>query len=151
MCYYQDPLHSNLIGNKCPVCSGDCNKCEDARTCTECKNTMYLNPDFWCEAECPVGYYKVGNADVGNTCAKCPVNCRTCTDENTCTECMDFKYLAPSRECVEVCPNNTFPQGEAETGRACPHCEKNCHVCESATVCLECAGPGLARRILGGH
>ena len=40
---------------------------------------------------------------------------------------------------------------EAETGRACPHCEKNCHVCESATVCLECAGPGLARRILGGH
>eukprot|EP00439_Symbiodinium_sp_Y106_P000855 s231_g1.t1 len=136
--YFHRPLHSKPVGNECPVCPGNCNKCEDASTCTECKNTMYLNPDFWCEPECPIGYYKVGNAEIGNTCAKCPANCRTCIDGETCTECTNFKYLTPNRDCVEVCPNNTFPQGEAETGRACPHCEKNCHICESATLCLQC-------------
>lgn len=133
--FYRAPLHGKLIGRECPRCPEDCNKCQDAGACSECKNSMYLSPDLWCEPECPTGYYKVGNGEIGNMCQKCPVSCRACVDAETCTECMDFKYLSPSRQCVETCPENTFPQGDDEAGRVCAYCEKKLpHLFNSYTM-----------------
>lgn len=111
--FYRSPIHGKPIGRECPRCHEDCNKCENADACSECKNSKFLNPDLWCETDCPTGYYKVGNGEIGNTCEKCPEHCRNCLDSQTCTECMDFKYLAPSRQCVETCPTNTFHLGVA--------------------------------------
>eukprot|EP00435_Cladocopium_sp_Y103_P027181 s1502_g6.t1 len=136
--FYRSPINGKPIGRECPRCPEDCNKCEDADACSECKNSKYLNPDLWCETECPTGYYKVGNGEIGNTCEKCPEHCRNCVDSQTCTECMDFKYLAPSRQCVETCPTNTFHLGDGEAGRVCAYCEKGCHSCATSTRCLEC-------------
>ena len=108
---------------------------QDADACSECKNSKFLNPDLWCEAECPTGYYKAGVccASLEPTASS---KCRLATArlgtparsaqniaeavlmarrwdlglfqlemeqglfiaaELRCTECMDFKYLAPSR------------------------------------------------------
>lgn len=136
--FYRSPIHGKAIGRECPRCHEDCNKCENADACSECKNSKFLNPDLWCETDCPTGYYKVGNGEIGNTCEKCPEHCRNCLDSQTCTECMDFKYLAPSRQCVETCPTNTFHLGDGEAGRVCAYCEKGCHSCATSTRCLEC-------------
>ncbi|CAJ1378543.1 unnamed protein product [Effrenium voratum] len=132
------PRGESEIGRFCPRCATNCSQCDDARTCTVCQNRQFLTPWNWCEEDCPASYYKSGNASIGNTCEKCEAYCRTCTDEHECTECSDNKYLTPGRNCEALCPDNFFELGSGETGRTCPPCERNCHKCESATLCTEC-------------
>jgi len=62
--FYRSPIHGKPIGRECPRCHEDCNKCENADACSECKNSKFLNPDLWCETDCPTGYYKVSNGEM---------------------------------------------------------------------------------------
>eukprot|EP00930_Biecheleria_cincta_P069288 TRINITY_DN57040_c0_g1_i1.p1 TRINITY_DN57040_c0_g1~~TRINITY_DN57040_c0_g1_i1.p1 ORF type:complete len:3579 (-),score=472.83 TRINITY_DN57040_c0_g1_i1:116-10780(-) len=129
---------NTTIGRKCGVCAENCSKCATETACTQCRNGKWLTPSSWCEDECPDGYYKVGNVDVGNKCVQCPGNMSTCIDDKTATECKNNMYLAPDSTCVEECPRGYYQEGTSEYGRTCPQCAENCSMCESANRCTEC-------------
>ena len=87
----------------CPRCAENCTFCSNASTCQECRNGLYLTHTHWCaevpwpflsafrSQECPYGYYKFGDTDVGRSCKSCKTvcdSCNSCRHYNECTTCL---------------------------------------------------------------
>jgi hypothetical protein len=89
--YYLDTTN-----HVCLSCGYGCGVCTDADTCTTCLAGLYIDANGECQAcdigvsgctialveSCSDGYFMLGDI-----CAGCLDNCRSCGDFITCTQC----------------------------------------------------------------
>ena len=94
-----------------------CVHCDNAEVCLRCAaNTAYLQGaqnKTTCTEKCPIGYFGHGTeltTAPGPTCQSCSSNCHTCTDESTCTKCMNKNFLI-NGTCVPDCTNTVASDG----------------------------------------
>ena len=69
-----------VAGRECVSCATmHCNDCSTVGTCTECKDSKYLDASGACVDSCPDGYYESGTGVTGRTCVACAdASCATC-------------------------------------------------------------------------
>ncbi|KAM8961076.1 proprotein convertase subtilisin/kexin type 5 isoform 1-T1 [Pelodytes ibericus] len=124
------PGHYFADKKRCKKCFSHCEMCVGGRTdqCTSCKSGYYLNEESnSCISNCPVGSYLNENK---NLCRKCGENCKSCTSEQTCTECRHGLSLQGSK-CAVSC----------EDGKYYTIGKKECEPCHR--LCATCTGPGI--------
>ena len=131
-----------VAGRKCVPCAAmHCNDCTGVGTCTQCKDSKYLDATGACVDACPDGYYENGAGVTGRTCLACAdASCTTCLGAGTssCEDCTDSKFLHRG-ECLGTCPAGTFGEGlESPDGRECEACESDCKSCADGSVCETC-------------
>jgi len=129
------------VGIVCESCSENCNSCDNAKVCTQCKNHQFLQPDGSCKTNCPRGYSELPAAGgVGYTCLLCAENCSLCIGPDVCLECRNSTYLTNYKWCEEECQDGYFELGTADIGRTCQLCPGDCNKCEATDHCTECKG-----------
>ncbi|KAM4809929.1 proprotein convertase subtilisin/kexin type 5 [Rhinophrynus dorsalis] len=124
------PGHFPADKKRCRKCYPHCEMCVGTRSdqCTACKPGYYLNEETnSCITNCPDGFYLNENK---NLCQKCNENCKTCTSEQTCTECRPGLSLQGSK-CAVSCEDGTYYNA----------LKKECDPCHRS--CATCAGPGI--------
>lgn len=120
------------IDGKCSKCqtSIDCLKCcsVDPTKCIDCGSKILF--EGRCIDNCPEGFRKLSN----NTCEKCPDNCKICSNEITCSECLSPFVLKKSGKCAEKCC-----VGFVAVSGICERCDDtNCEICTSDRECTKC-------------
>lgn len=92
-----------------------------------------------------IEYYFRDSAN-GNTCNKCPNNCKDCTDANTCkaTKCDPYYYVDGANGCKN-CPSKcktcsssacqACDDGYFADGNTCAKCGANCKTCAKLNEC----------------
>jgi hypothetical protein len=142
--YSIDKVSSGLIpAYKCDFPCASCPTATQKSTCLSCFSTIatvqekYLNGTK-CLTKCPDGYY-----NDNYVCKKCPAECLTCNDDQTCKTCdisdtSQFKYFNNSR-CFAQCPDTYY----GDSSFICARCESNCLTCNrTATNCTSCKQSG---------
>lgn len=69
----------------------------------------------------------------------CPENCHACNNPEECTVCRHFTHLTAYGQCRSECPAGYYENGTANIGGNCNRCPSPCNLCETDTVCTECA------------
>lgn len=131
-----DGYFGNLFSYECELCKDPCSKCKDTATkCTACmQKTYYISTN--------------------NTCQNCSNYCLVCESATKCTVCdanfeitgltnpnscickfYPTKYYFSKGNCLQSCPNQTYP---SDLTRTCESCPTECVTCYSATYCTEC-------------
>lgn len=119
-----------LQNNECVACSSQCANCTNSSFCFECNPFYYANNGV-CEecnyqnlhchicssynicTKCYPRYY----VDSNSSCKRCPENCLTCFDSNTCITCYVGKYFSNGR---------------------CLDCPAGCVECNHPSYCISC-------------
>uniref|UniRef100_A0A6I8SHP8 Proprotein convertase subtilisin/kexin type 5 n=1 Tax=Xenopus tropicalis TaxID=8364 RepID=A0A6I8SHP8_XENTR len=131
ICVSDCPAGHYLADKKrCKKCFLHCESCVGSRSdqCTACKPGYYLNEESnSCIINCPEGFYLNENKVL---CRKCNENCKSCTSEQTCTECKPGLSLQGSK-CAMSC----------EDGKYYSALKKECDPCHRS--CATCSGPGI--------
>jgi len=148
--YYPDESDPNFFF--CRSCPSNCLNCDDARTCTNCIKDYYLTTDsgytLCVQAkDCAAGSFPANLLDInGNPlkkCDLCTTNCKRCTNNQDCSECLDGYFLDISEvtpggvkqyKCDLTCPVGKFalPSG------LCENCKANCKYCKDTLTCETC-------------
>jgi proprotein convertase subtilisin/kexin type 5 len=103
---------------ECKTCPDNCDKCSEENTCNECapgfakpvipladtSKTCVLCQDY-------KSFLKPG----AQTCTECPAHCKTCTDENTCVECVEGYDKNGEGRCVKCGADEYFD----DVGKEC--------------------------------
>lgn len=142
ICPPECPSNLVLVGLSCKPCDtvAECVKCsgEDLGICTKCQTGFILfNND--CIYPCPEGYVEIA----GPSCKKCPEFCKTCDQNDTCSECYDPRILNFGH-CVIRCGDGYTP-----VGKECEPCPSNCDQCNSNKECVVCSS-GFNAQIVDG-
>ena len=125
-----------------------CISCDpnDISKCLQC-NPELFNYKGLCVSQCPDGTF-----EKGNECIDCEENCKHCTDEKTCTECVDDK-VEYNYDCYDKCMENyANVNGHCKKCLVdkCKNCDPNnlgkCNVCEDGYLndngnCIKTCGP----------
>ncbi|XP_053558467.1 proprotein convertase subtilisin/kexin type 5 isoform X2 [Bombina bombina] len=122
--------HYNADKKKCKKCSFHCDTCKGSRSdqCTSCKLGFYLIEETnSCASSCPTGFYLNEHKTL---CQRCSENCKTCTSDQTCTECKLGLSLQGSR-CAINCEDGKYYSAN----------KKECEPCHRS--CATCTGPGI--------
>ena len=90
--------------------NGVCTPCTDANCqicyaaslgrCKKCTPPYFLNYDYSCVKQCPIGYYY--DEDI-YSCSPCDKSCQTCDNAKTCKSCAAPKLLY-NGQCADKCP-----------------------------------------------
>jgi hypothetical protein len=117
----------NASGDTCGSMANHCQACENATTCSFCRDAHYLY-DGRCVETCPTGSVGVGVGNFRRACQRLDVSSATCTpsvnhchaceDSITCSFCRDSQYLYDGK-CVATCPVGTVGQGTGNFRRYC--------------------------------
>ena len=146
-----------INGNICVVCIENCLTCTDSNTCLRCSSGYYLiegccelcreDPDDACQNQ--IGFRRELDCDnkPKGVCSVCEVaNCRTCTLEDICVECVEGYYIDINKVdevASDLCiPCSTSANQLKVDGKYCygsNTCTTNCVLCESANKCFTCA------------
>lgn len=116
-------------------CDKNCTKsCYGTATnCTECSNGTYLY-EHQCVTTVPIGFFPNNNT---NTLDRCPSNCLTCSNNETCLTCEIHYGLDQQRndnKCYPICENATFV-----SSGTCVLCDdEHCKKCRTTNNCDEC-------------
>jgi len=125
----------------CRACPDDFAECRNENVAARCNHELYLTAGATCEATCPPGNVGAVRDGRGPTCAplQCPDDCKKCSDESTCLECKNSKFLTASGLCESICPPPYFGHGDADTGNVCLECDKSCGTCTTDPMeCTSC-------------
>ncbi|CAI2385888.1 unnamed protein product [Moneuplotes crassus] len=140
-----------FLNNQCVKCSPECRECEGSITnCTSCSSTsliLFQNTGAsGKESTCNCIEGKFFNVNT-RTCESCPQNCKHCSDNQTCTECLndELKITSDLNGCVCTKISNYFDQ----TTKKCKPCGKHCHICDGPKSCQECINPSQLQNIKG--
>lgn len=138
--YSIDSIVKGLVSQS--TCDYPCATCssKSRSTCTSCITTKDNIPEKYlalgkCVESCPDGFYTNDFK-----CLKCPADCKTCSDANTCTSCDTsargkLKYMSSISRCMSACPMSTF----SDDSFTCQPCNSNCAGCSgNATNCTSC-------------
>ena len=106
-------------GRTCEACQSHCNICSSRDTCTQCRDSKYLNNHGDCVSTCPSGYTGIGSGVNGRTCQACLGDCDQCKSSGTCTQCLNSNYLNNNGVCVSTCPSGFTGIGSTVTARTC--------------------------------
>lgn len=120
------------VNGRCVPCqtSVNCLKCDATQLdiCIDCGNLILF--EGRCIDSCPAGYRRLNN----NTCEKCIDNCKICSNELTCEECINPFVLLTNGICDMKCP-----EGYVSVEFKCEKCnDDNCLVCKSDKECTIC-------------
>ena len=101
-----------------------------------CKaNSTLSSPEF----TCPEGQYKVEIPGKEPRCYHCRHLCKTCTEYETCTSCVEHYDLDDKKQCVlSSCPKGQFLEISKYDNRTCIDCDESCSECTSLTECQDC-------------
>lgn len=125
---------TRMENNVCVPCSvSGCQVCStSSSTCTTCYPPLLKIDTVACVNSCPEGRFKSST-----NCLKCPTSCKTCSDLNTCTACIDGMVLNKNK-CVARCET-----GQVAISGVCQSCKtSNCASCDpTSNVCLTCMSP----------
>lgn len=117
---------------ECKSCHSTCSRCEgpEINQCFGCQAGLILNS---ATGKCGLGCQNNRYFDSGtNKCEKCPENCLTCDNQDTCTSCGFFSSLVTSG-------GRTSCQKNIKCYEICRTCdgeeEKDCNSCK-LDVCL---------------
>lgn len=122
---------------QCVSCGYNCRYCIDtvAGSCSSCYSGRALDPDGYCNHNCPDGYF-----EKELKCQKCHFRCLTCfggkSDE--CSSCNpDFPLLMPEGNCVKDCGESHY---EVVGQNKCEKCHSSCIGCYGGykTHCIRC-------------
>ena len=112
----------------CSKCPFGCSVCTSTTSCSTCNDGLYLTSSGTClpcstgVATCTIATVQTcqdGYFLLGEICAGCFSNCKTCSDFVTCTTCSLSYYLGSG-------------------GTSCLSCPANCRICTSSSSCSEC-------------
>ncbi|NP_001161642.1 R-spondin precursor [Saccoglossus kowalevskii] len=111
------------------VCPRGCKTCSTFNGCITCRPRLFLllhRSDMKhigiCTHACPIGFYGQRGVDMSR-CYRCRVdNCEECFSRNFCTRCKSPYFLC-NGECVESCPDGTYPDEKTGECRRTVDCE----------------------------
>lgn len=134
----------NSTNYTCDDCTGGCLACTgpSLSECTLCGN--YSNSTYYkhisatiCNTTCPDGQFI--SASIPHFCQLCSSICVTCSEvaDNCTSSTCAANYFYLDNECLNVCPNNYYPD---RSTRECKGCASGCATCfgadnSSCTVC----------------
>ena len=122
--------------HSCETCLVDINSSNETNhNCKKCKNNYYPSPEI--DTNCYTENEKKINWYLDESRSKfiaCQEGCKTCSSATggKCLSCYDEKYLY-KMECLDSCPNGTFPERINDDGDnyfKCIKCHENCENCE---------------------
>ena len=119
-------------------CLNDCQSCmpNNKSFCTSCIQPL-LSQDGQCVPECSLErFYRFGMI-----CRGCIENCRSCSGEGQCSQCLTGSFLLDDKQCVKTCPTSYF--SNIATQR-CTRCGTKCLSCDNSTSCNKCESGYLA-------
>ncbi|KAL4442204.1 hypothetical protein ABPG74_009222 [Tetrahymena malaccensis] len=135
--------------SKCiKICDENCQICDQNQSqCLRCKPDKYLllhsyQGKNYCIDQCPITYYpSIIAGDINKkACQKCPVNCFTCNNEYSCTECnLGYQEYYCNNKLMCVCDrldckDNQFQfkniQYKCCQVQNCSKCEENNYICQ---------------------
>ena len=161
-----DSLHcaSCVAGGFC--CQPSCNNCQNNGTvCGGCRTGYSLNSQNLCvlqnSCDQPFCSSCIGTACTScspqyvlqpntNECLQCPINCKNCTINGVCSECLPTYFLTTTGAC-SACPTNCLtcassstcreclPKFAVATNGTCQPCLPNCDYCRNLTACVTCS------------
>merc|ERR1711957_562869 len=113
----EDGKYYHPIIHQCMKCPKECTKCEDASSCTECKNSI-LPIEGICENGCPPKQELVNG--------KCTdiliIHCNNSSDKD-CIKCQtNFSLNIIDKKCYEECPKGTYSDKKGK----CLPCKEEC-------------------------
>ena len=146
---------------KCPI---NCAKCSNTDTCTMCEEgfwgpmcqyncigcgTLGCGTKRNCNEGCKDGFFPQITGANQYECVKCPTNCESCIDQNSCGMC-SIGYWGVT--CDTVCNVNCKGQICEKTNGACSdgcvsgyfsadclqECLPGCEACHSRNTCTNC-------------
>jgi proprotein convertase subtilisin/kexin type 5 len=139
-CVFNCPLTLyNTLQNdisQCATCDSSCSDCYiSSTTCSGCVSGYLLYATYCNQtAYCSEGYFIAFN----NVCLPCQFPCANCFGVSTnCTSCL--KGAFHQNQCIILCPNGFYTDGNQMSNITCKNCANNCLTCLSATLCLSCS------------
>ena len=162
--------YNNITTLSCSSCSNNCETCTSSNVCTDCTNNYYLyatNSSTTCVSNCPTNYFNPTILDGSGSCGRCASYCYSCSDAQTCTECISSSYVIINGMCTPsncvhclVCNYSSNACATCVTGyylfnsaclatcpdsyygdnatQSCQSCTSNCLLCTQSTNCLLC-------------
>ena len=129
-CVCKSGFYLDSSGN-CSYCSSECQTCENDQNCLSCKyNNSMIGSDQKCI--CSNGYYlKDETLSSDNSCVKCPIGCKECTNSSNCLNCSSENSTLDKGLCI--CNIGFY---NSTTG--CTVCPDYCMKCNSSNSCIEC-------------
>lgn len=116
-------------GEECLKCEAqNCSICS-AKEPTRCKacDDKFVLKNNECHTKCGDKYYEVNSEDLGKSCKPCILNCKTCTNDLECKECVSPKYISGLNKICVDCKENS---GSVIIGKECYNCQiNNCAKC----------------------
>jgi hypothetical protein len=129
--YYGD-THDNI----CKLCSKNCEEC-DMNGCIKCSKSYYIQTAMRdCKATCPEFYYPDDSLEAPR-CSLCKESCKICSDNQSCTECIQDFYIQPfgDKNCDIKCPAEFYESGIVPL--RCDPCKDGCLECDEF-ICKKC-------------
>ncbi|XP_004862586.1 proprotein convertase subtilisin/kexin type 5 isoform X3 [Heterocephalus glaber] len=131
VCLGSCPERHVAVERVCEPCPEKCQDCIHENVCKECMPDFFLLHGM-CHQTCPGGFYP----DL-HQCILCHKDCQQCSGPKAddCELCSDTSAILYNGLCVEVCPEGTYYEEEAEE---CKACHESCHTCSSPRICTTC-------------
>lgn len=128
--------------DKCQRCVLPCVTCTSSTACTSCSQGYNLI-GITCKivSGCNPGYYFV---TYDYSCRPCAPSCSTCVSDNECTSCTNGEYLQENGQCIQLCPDDTYPDLSTSI-KKCISCSSTCATCSGPTDtdCKSCLSPNI--------
>ena len=123
---------------------GNCEKCFNKITCSDCKTSYKLvnqNTSCFLEKDIENSFIYHDNAlNIYVRCSDLIQDCQQCSDRATCFNCQNGSVVEENNTCIskELVENNSYVQDET-TGKyvSCSIID-NCITCSSKTICTKC-------------
>ena len=137
-CLVSNSFSSTL--NACVTCNVtlNCNRCNVAGQCADCKDTYSLNPTGQTGKGCCLVNFTWSSTT--EACVSCDstLNCNKCNTAGQCTNCKDTYSLNPTGQTGKGCCLVNFTW--SSTTEACVSCDStlNCNKCNTAGQCTNC-------------
>ena len=130
----------NTALKTCQKCPLDCQKCQNATTCLQCKEGYHPNNIGACVVDDPCTGGYLFEASI---CQKCDDNCLTCNiTSDRCLTCYPNMYRLPTTQtCVADCPQKYRNHQVGDIyDWVCESCQSTgCLKCDAiASICTEC-------------